>query len=346
MTGLTVPAATGADTVVLGHGSGGRLSRELLERVFLPVFDDPELARLADGAIVPAAGEELVVSTDGYVVSPLVFPGGDIGRLAVAGSVNDVAVMGARPLYITLAFVLEEGLPLATLEAVCRSARDTAREAGVRVVAGDTKVVGRGHGDGVFIVSTALGTVTPARRVRPDGVRPGDAVLVSGTMGDHGMTVLTARGEPRLELSLTSDVAPVNGLVEALFQAGVVPHAMRDPTRGGLAGTLNEIAGNAGVAVEIREDAVPVRPETATACELLGLDPLYVANEGKVAAFVASEDADTALRAWRAHPLGAASAGIGTVLENGPPGRVTAVTPVGGRRMLDVMSGDPLPRIC
>jgi len=214
------------------------------------------------------------------------------------------------------------------------------------VVAGDTKVVGRGHGDGVFIVSTAVGTVSPAHRVRPDGARPGDAVLVSGPVGDHGMTVLTARGEPRLELALTSDAAPVNGLVEALFAAGVVPRAMRDPTRGGLAGTLNEIARSSGVAVELDEAAVPVGPATAAACELLGLDPLYVANEGRIVAFTAPDEADTALRAWRAHPLGAAGARIGTVLGSGPPGRVTAVTPVGGRRMLDVMSGDPLPRIC
>ncbi len=332
--------------VVPGHGSGGRLSHELMERVFLRWFADPELARLADGAVVPAPGGELVLSTDAYVVTPLVFPGGDIGRLAVAGSVNDVAVMGARPLYVTLAFILEEGLRLEVLETICRSARDTAAEAGVRLVAGDTKVVGRGHGDGTYIVSTAVGVLPAGRCPRAEAVRPGDAVLVSGTLGDHGMTVLAARGELNLALELRSDAAPVNGLVEALYAAGAPPRALRDPTRGGLAGVLNEMARAAGVAVEIEEERVPVRPGTATACELLGLDPLYVANEGKVAAFVEPALAGAALAAWRAHPLGRDAARVGTVLSDGPPGRVTVRTPVGGRRLLDLMSGDPLPRIC
>ncbi len=303
-----------ADQIVLGHGSGGRLTHDLVRRMFLAAFDNPALAQGDDAACleIPAAGR-LAVTTDGHIVSPLVFPGGDIGRLAICGTVNDLAVMGAVPRWIAASFILEEGLPMATLERVVASMQRAAEEAGVVIVAGDTKVAERGKADGLFIQTTGVGTIPAGREVSGRGARPGDAVLLSGTMGDHGMAVLAARGGLDLAIDVASDVAPLNSMVEAMFAGGSGVHAMRDPTRGGLATTLNEIARQSDAAIVIDEAAVPVRPAVASACEVLGFDPLYVANEGKLVAIVAPGSAERVLAAMRAHPLGREACRIGQV---------------------------------
>jgi hydrogenase expression/formation protein HypE len=337
------------DRIVMGHGSGGRLSHTLIRSLFLPDLHNAALAAMNDGAVLelPTGAGRLVVTTDAHVVRPLFFPGGDIGRLAVCGTVNDVAMMGGRPLWLTAAFILEEGLPLTTLQRAVRGMQEAAAEAGVQVAAGDTKVVERGSaGGGLFIATAGVGWVAADIDIAGANARPGDVVLVSGTLGDHGIAVLSAREELGFETELRSDVAPLNGLVAALLAAapGAV-HVLRDPTRGGLATTLNEIAAQSGVAIEIEEQRIPLRPAVRAACEMLGFDPLYVANEGKLVACVAPEAAEAALAALRGHRYGAETAIIGRVRE-GPAGQVTLRTPIGGARLLDMLTGEMLPRIC
>ncbi|MBI3945910.1 MAG: hydrogenase expression/formation protein HypE [Armatimonadetes bacterium] len=331
--------------VLLGHGGGGRLMAELIERVFLPRLGSPELARGDDSAVLPYPGGRLAFTTDSFVVEPVEFPGGDIGRLAVCGTVNDLAAGGAVPRHLSAAFILEEGLPLDLLGRLVASMAATAREAGVRIVAGDTKVVPHGKADRIFITTSGVGPIPDGIAVSGRNARPGDAVLCSGALGDHGMAVMVAREGLGFAGCIESDVAPLNGLVQTLHALGPALHVLRDPTRGGAAAALNEIAAQSGVAIRIEEGAVPVRDPVRVACELLGMDPLYVANEGKMLAIVAPEAADAALAAWRAHPLGREAVRLGEVLE-GPAGRVTVRTAFGTHRVLDRPLGEQLPRIC
>lgn len=327
------------ELVNLAHGAGGKATHDLVEALFLT-----ELGNGTGDAALLAGG--LAVTTDSFVVKPLFFPGGDIGALAVNGTVNDLAMAGARPLALTAGFVVEEGFPVAELRRIAASMRAAADAAGVGVVAGDTKVVERGKGDGVFVTTTGVGLVEPGRELSPQRVVPGDRVLVSGTIGDHGIAVLVARGGLELETDLESDTAPLNGLVETLLAAvGPGVRWLRDPTRGGVATTLNELALDADLAVVLDESALPVHAAVAGACEILGLDALYVANEGKLVAVVAAELADVALAALRGHELGAAAAIVGEIRAS-PAGMVFLETVFGGSRVVDMLVGDPLPRIC
>jgi hydrogenase expression/formation protein HypE len=331
----------------MAHGSGGRMMNDLIREVFAPPLDNPYLRQMADSAVVDstAAPVQLAISTDSFVVRPLFFPGGDIGSLAIHGTVNDVAMSGARPLWLTAGFILEEGLEMAVLERVVHSMAEAARVAGVQVVAGDTKVVERGHGDGVYINTAGVGIVMEGIEVGPDRAQDGDVVLLSGTVGDHGIAVLSRREGLEFETELVSDSAPLNGLVQALLAAAPHTHCLRDATRGGLAAALNELAETSKVGVEIEEAAVPVRPAVAAACEMLGFDPLTVANEGKLVAFVPPEEAEAALEALQAHPLGQEAARIGVITEE-HPGMVLTSTSIGGRRIVDMPLGELLPRIC
>ncbi|HEX6105226.1 MAG TPA: hydrogenase expression/formation protein HypE [Gemmatimonadales bacterium] len=340
-----VPLLT-SDRVQLGHGSGGKMSAALLRECFLPHLGNPVLARLGDGAVVDTGSGEIAISTDTFVVSPLEFPGGDIGALAVHGTLNDVAMMGARPLLLTAGFVLEEGLAVEQLERIVRSMGARAGAAGVPVVTGDTKVVERGKADGLYINTTGVGRVDPGFRPAPDRARPGDVVLVSGPLGRHGIAIMAVREGIAFESHLESDTACLIPLVESLrAAAGAEVHVLRDPTRGGLASALNEIAAASGVGIELDEGATPVPAEVAGACEMLGLDPLYVANEGVLIAIVAAERAGAALAALRAHPLGAAAAAAGRVV-SAHRGMVVLRTRLGGTRVVDLLPGDQLPRIC
>ena len=331
--------------VVVGHGGGGQLSAELVEHLFVPAFRNEELEAMGDGALLPAQPGRLAFSTDSYVVHPLFFPGGSIGDLAVHGTVNDLAMCGARPLYLSAAFILEEGLEMAVLGRIVERMAEAALDAGVRIATGDTKVVERGHGHGCYITTAGVGLVPEGLQIGPDRARPGDVVIVSGTLGDHGMAVMSVREGLRFETVIESDSAPLSGLVSALLGAAPGLHALRDPTRGGAASSLNEIAGRSNVGIVLDESALPVRPDVEAACELLGLDPLYVANEGKLLAFVDRADADAALEALRAHPLGRRSAIIGTVTDR-HPGMVVAKTGIGGTRVVSMQLGEQLPRIC
>lgn len=333
--------------VDLNHGAGGRAMAQLIEELFARAFANDYLGQGNDGAVLPAPapGERLVLATDAHVVTPLFFPGGDIGSLSVHGTVNDVAVMGARPLYLTASFILEEGFPLADLARIVQSMAAAARAAGVPVVTGDTKVVEQGKGDGVFISTTGLGALPAGRELGGALARPGDAVLVSGSMGDHGMAILAQRESLAFESEIVSDSAALHGLIDALLAAVPGVRVLRDPTRGGLATTLNEIARQSGVGMQLDEAAIPVNRQVAAACELLGLDPLYLANEGKLVVVCAPEDAEAALAALRAHPLGGAAARIGSATAD-PHHFVQVRTAFGGQRMLDWLSGEPLPRIC
>ena len=344
--GLTcaVPFA-GADRIQLGHGSGGRMSAALIGGLFMRALDNAALAEMADGAVVTAGELELVVSTDSFVVSPLEFPGGDIGSLAVHGTLNDVAMMGATPICLTAGFVLEEGLPIATLERIVASMARAAAEAGVSVVAGDTKVVERGKADGLFVNTTGIGTVHPRCRPGPGRARVGDVVIVSGPIGRHGMAIMAAREGLEFESTITSDSACLVRLVERLTASGVEVHVLRDPTRGGVASALNEIASASRVAVALDEEALPVPENVRAACEMLGLDPLYVANEGVLLAIVPEADAIRALDALRSHVLGRDSAVIGRVTGQ-PAATVILRTALGGTRIVDLLPGDQLPRIC
>ncbi len=331
----------------LAHGAGGKMMNDLIRDVFATPLDNPHLRQLADSTILqpPTSNLQLAISTDSFTVRPLFFPGGDIGSLAIHGTVNDVAMSGAHPLWLTAAFILEEGLEMETLERVVHSMAEAAHAAGVQIVAGDTKVVERGHGDGIYINTTGVGVVPEGVMVGPDQARPGDVVLLSGTIGDHGIAVLSRREGLEFGADLLSGRAMLNGLVEALLAVAPHTHCLRDPTRGGLAAALNELAGTSGVGIEVEEAAVPVRPAVAAACEMLGFDPLTVANEGKLVAFVPSEEAEAALDALRTHPLGQEAARIGLVVEE-HPGMVLARTSIGGRRVVDMPLGELLPRIC
>jgi hydrogenase expression/formation protein HypE len=333
------------DTILLDHGAGGRASHELVKSVFAGRFANPLLEYMDDAAVLIPPPGRLAISTDSFVVDPIVFPGGDIGSLAVHGTVNDVAMRGAKPLWLTVGFVLEEGLPLSLLTQVADSMARATREAGVLIVAGDTKVVGRGQADKLFINTTGVGVLPEGLELSAHLAAPGDAVLVSGTMGDHGATIMAAREGFNLDVPLKSDSAPLNGLAAALLAACSGVHVLRDPTRGGLATTLNEIALASNVAIELDEDAIPLVPAVRGVCELLGLDPLYLANEGKLICIVKGDQAQTALKTLASHPLGQNTAVIGRVNID-HPGRVWINTSVGGRRILDMLSGEPLPRIC
>jgi hydrogenase expression/formation protein HypE len=337
-----------SERVLLAHGSGGVLTAQLIEELVLPAFRNPALDRLDDQAVLAPAlgpGERLAVTTDSYVVTPLFFPGGDIGELAVNGTINDLAMGGARPLALSLAFILEEGLELAVLRRVIASAAAAAARAGVPVVTGDTKVVGRGSGDQVFINTSGVGIVPAGVDLSSRNVRPGDVILLSGTVGDHGATILAQREGLAVGGELASDTAALHELVAAILAASPEAHAMRDPTRGGLAATLVEIASRGDLSIEIDETAVPVRDAVRGACELFGLDPLLLANEGKLVAFVPHSGAERALAAMRAHPRGRDAVAIGRVTAPGD-GQVVVRTALGSRRILDLPYAEPLPRIC
>jgi hydrogenase expression/formation protein HypE len=331
--------------VDMSHGSGGRAMAQLIDELFVAAFDNPWLSEMNDQARMAMPAGRLVVATDSHVVSPLFFPGGDIGCLAVHGTLNDVAMSGARPLCLTSGFILEEGFALADLRRIVLSMAAAAREAGVPIVTGDTKVVEQGKGDGVFINTTGVGVLAGGIEISGDRARPGDAILVSGTIGDHGVAIMSLRENLSFETAIRSDTAALHGLVAAMIEAVPAIHCLRDPTRGGLATTLNEIAGQSGCGMRLEESAIPVRTEVAAACELLGLDPLYVANEGKLVAICAAADADRLLAVMRAHPLGRDAARIGEVAVDANH-FVQMRTGFGGTRMVDWLAGEQLPRIC
>ncbi|MFI5040505.1 MAG: hydrogenase expression/formation protein HypE [Acidimicrobiales bacterium] len=334
------------EIITLAHGAGGKASASLIDSVFAAAFANDALAPLADGAVLALpSGERIVFSTDAFVVKPWRFPGGSIGDLAVNGTVNDLAVMGARPLAISAAFVIEEGFAVSDLRAIVDDMAVAASAAGVSVVTGDTKVVNRGAADGLFITTAGVGVLPEGRRLGPDLVRAGDSVLVSGTIADHGMAVMLARGDLAIEADLRSDTASLAGLVDDLLRAAPSTRWLRDPTRGGLGTVCNELARAANVAVVLDEASIPVHPAVNGACDLLGIDPLYVANEGKVVAVVAESETDAALEAMRAHPLGLGAARVGEIRDD-PPGIVVLLTGFGGTRIVDMLVGDPLPRIC
>jgi hydrogenase expression/formation protein HypE len=337
--------------IVMGHGSGGKLSAELIEKVFVSRFRNPALERMDDQAALEIAGARVAFTTDSFVVTPIFFPGGDIGTLAVNGTINDLAMGGARPLYLAAAFILEEGLATDELSRVVDSMAMAAAGAGVQLVTGDTKVVNRGKGDKIFITTTGIGVLERAVHLSANRARPGDKIILSGYIGDHGMTILSQREGLEFESALESDCAPLNGLADAMLdevEAAGVPddiRCMRDPTRGGVATVLNEIAARSGVGMVIREDAIPVRDAVRGACEVLGLDPLYVANEGKLVAVAAPEIANRLVARMCRHPFGADSCILGEVTEQ-HPGMVLMKTSVGGTRVVDVLFGEQLPRIC
>ena len=331
--------------VDLRHGSGGRVMAQLIESLFVKHFDNALLRQGNDCAAFEVAAGRMVMSTDGHVVSPLFFPGGDIGSLAVHGTLNDLAMSGARPLYLSAGFILEQGFPLAELERIVASMARAAKRAGVPVVTGDTKVVERGKGDGVFITTTGIGAVPDGVAISGEMAGAGDAILVSGSLGDHGVAVMAGRENLRFETAIESDSAALHGLVAAMVAAVPDIHCLRDPTRGGLATTLNELSRQSGVGMLIREAAIPVKPAVSAACELLGLDPLYLANEGKLVCICAAADAGKLLDVMRDHPLGADAAIIGEVLDD-PQRLVQMETRLGGRRVVDWLAGEPLPRIC
>jgi hydrogenase expression/formation protein HypE len=331
--------------IVLGHGSGGKLTQDLIEKIFLPNFRNDYLARLNDQAVLDLNGSRLAFTTDSFVVTPIFFPGGDIGRLAINGTVNDLAMSGAVPRFIAAAFILEEGLEVGDLVRVVESMRQAAAEAGVLLATGDTKVVNRGKGDQVFITTTGLGVLERSVEISADQARPGDRILLSGTIGDHGMAIMSRREGLEFEGPIESDTAALHTLVAAMLEASPEIHCLRDPTRGGVATTLNEIASRSGVGMEIDGRSILVHESVRGACEILGLDPLYVANEGKLVAIVAPEAADAVLDQMRGHPLGGDACCIGEVVA-AHPRRVLVKTEIGGSRVLDVMLGEQLPRIC
>ena len=332
--------------ITMAHGAGGKATQTLIEGLFLPILGGETLAAMADAGEVEVDGLALAITTDSYVVKPLRFPGGSIGDLAVNGTVNDLAVSGARPLAISLSLVLEEGLPADDLRAEIEAIAAAAATAGVEVVAGDTKVVERGHADGMYVCTTGIGRRDPRARLSPAALRPGDRVLLSGSIGEHGTAIMLARGEFELDAEIESDTRPLWPAVDALLEAaGGEVRCIRDATRGGVASVLNELARSSGVAMVVQERAVPVLPAVAGAAEILGIDPMYVANEGKLVAFVAPEAADRALQALRAVPGGERAAEIAEVRTE-PPGMVLVETSFGGRRVMDQLVGDPLPRIC
>ncbi len=331
--------------IVLGHGSGGKLSAELLERVFLPAFRNQYLDKLDDQAVLQFGNSRLAFTTDSFVVTPIFFPGGDIGRLAINGTVNDLAMSGARPLYLAAAFILEEGLATEELCRVVQSMSDAARDAGVQLVTGDTKVVNKGKGDKIFISTTGIGVIERAVNVSADRARPGDKIILSGYIGDHGMAILSQRENLEFEGVIESDCAALYTLVSTMLDVCLDIRCMRDPTRGGVATVLNEIAGRSNAGMLLRETEIPVRETVRGACELLGLDPLYVANEGKLIAIVPPDSADAIVRRMRQNPLGQDACIIGEVTAE-HPGMVLMETEIGGTRVVDTLFGEQLPRIC
>jgi hydrogenase expression/formation protein HypE len=339
---VPVPAK---DSILLGHGSGGRMSADLLQSILLPALKNPVLEQLNDQAVVDFGGSRLAFTTDSFVVKPLFFPGGDIGTLAVNGTVNDLAMGGARPLFLSLALILEEGLPMDDLRRVMESIRVAAAIAGVTVITGDTKVVERGSGDGIFVNTSGIGMVAPGVNLSADRARPGDCVLLSGPIGDHGITILSRREGLEFAGEIASDTAALHTLVADMLGASSEIRCLRDPTRGGLSSSLNEIAARSGVGIELDEKSIPVRDEVQGACEMLGLDPLYVANEGKLIAIVAPHAAENVLAAMRNHALGRDARIIGAVSESQSP-MVTMRTRLGTSRIVDLLAGDQLPRIC
>ncbi len=335
----------GAERVELAHGAGGRSMADLIDGLFKRHLANAWLDRGEDSAVLDRPRGRIAVTTDSYVISPFVFPGGDIGSLAVHGTINDLAMVGARPRALTAGFILEEGLALTDLDRIAASMAAAAVGAGVAVVSGDTKVVERGKGDGLFITTTGLGEIAPGVELAIDRIAVGDAVIVSGTLGDHGVAVMSRRAGIAFETEILSDSAPLHDLVATMLEAVPDLRALRDPTRGGVAATLNEIAAARGIAIELQADRLPVREGVKGACELLGLDPLYVANEGKLVAFCPPDAADVLVAAMRAHPLGRDACVMGSVMD-GPPGLVELETGFGGRRVVDWLAGDQLPRIC
>jgi hydrogenase expression/formation protein HypE len=337
--------------VLLGHGSGGRLTADLIQRLFVPAFDNKVLSALEDQATLSLAGNNgikgprLAFTTDAFVVRPIFFPGGDIGKLAVHGTVNDLAVGGAQPLFLSAAFILEEGLAMADLKRVVSSMREACAHAKVCLVTGDTKVVDRGKGDQIFITTSGIGLLPEGRSLSIAAARPGDRILVSGTIGDHGVTIMSVREGIEFETVLESDSAPLTDLTQVMLDACPAIRCMRDPTRGGVSSALNELAAASHVGVELREAAIPLRPEVRGACEMLGLDPLYVANEGKLIAVAAPEDAERLLEVMRKHPLGQNAAIIGEVVKD-HAGMVTMHSLIGGERVVTMLAGEQLPRIC
>jgi len=343
--GYTRPLDLKHGHIDMSHGGGGRAMVQLIADLFAKYLGNEYLAQGNDGAVLPPGNGRLVVSTDSHVVSPLFFPGGDIGSLSVHGTVNDVAVMGATPLYLTAGFILEEGFPLSDLARIVESMARAAKQAGVKLVAGDTKVVEQGKGDGIFITTTGIGFLPEGVHLSGDLARPGDVLLVSGSIGDHGMAIMSKRENLSFDAPILSDSAALNGLTAVMLATGAAIRVMRDATRGGLAATINEIAQQSGVGIHLEESAIPLKAEVAAACELLGLDPLNIANEGKLIAVCAAEDAEKLLAAMRAHPLGEDAAMIGKVVEDANA-FVQMKTGFGGRRMVDWLFGEQLPRIC
>jgi hydrogenase expression/formation protein HypE len=338
------------EQVVIGHGSGGRMTQELIQKVFLPALSSPPLLAGNDFAGVGLPLEaglkgRLAVSTDSHIVFPIFFPGGDIGRLAVCGTVNDISMSGGYPLYLAVGFILEEGLPMEILQRIVQSMQAAAAEAGVQIIAGDTKVVEKGKADGIFINTTGVAWIPENTAIGGEQARPGDIVLVSGTLGDHGVAVLAERGDLGFQTGVQSDVAPLNHLIRSVLTAAPHTHVLRDPTRGGLATTLNEISGQSNVGIWLDEKTIPVQPAVRSVCELLGFDPLYVANEGKVIVIAPPDEAESALKAMHDHPYGSNAARIGVVRQD-PAGRVLLRTLIGGTRLLDTLAGEMLPRIC
>jgi hydrogenase expression/formation protein HypE len=334
-----------SDRILLAHGSGGELSHELVTSIFARTFDNPILHPLDDSAVISVAGARWAFTTDSYVVTPIFFPGGDIGKLAVCGTVNDLSMSGARPLFLSSGFIIEEGFSVSDLKKIVGSMQKTASEAGVQIATGDTKVVNRGGADGIFINTAGIGLIPPGIMISGSNARSGDQVLLSGPIGDHGVAILSAREGLQFSTALESDCAPLNGLVAKMIAASPEIRCLRDPTRGGLASTLNELARQSGVGIWVEENRIPVKEEVRGACELLGFEPWNLANEGKLVAIVSAEAAEAVLNAMRAHPLGRDAVRIGEVRKE-PPGKVLLRTSIGSTRILDMMVGEPLPRIC
>lgn len=333
------------DRVLLDHGSGGRVSHDLIASLFLPQFDNEFLRGLNDSAVIVVGETKLAFTTDSYVVDPIFFPGGDIGSLAIHGTVNDLAMRGARPLYLSVGFIIEEGFPMADLRTIADSMKTTANQAGVLIATGDTKVVPKGATDKIFINTAGIGIIDQHVDISGQNARPGNKIILSGTIADHGITILTCREGLQFDTPLKSDSAPLNSLVAEMLSASQAVNVLRDPTRGGLGTSLNEIADQSQVGICMYEEAIPIRPEVRGACELLGIDPLYLANEGKLIACVGAEDAERLLTVMRKHPYGQDACIIGEVVSD-HPGRVFMKTTIGGNRVVDMLMGEPLPRIC
>ncbi len=332
-------------TIVMGHGSGGKMMADLIQHMFAPAFENDLLDQLGDSAVFDVKGIRLAFTTDSFVVSPLFFPGGDIGELAINGTVNDLAMSGAYPMFLSSGFILEEGLAMETLGRIVESTASACREAGVQLITGDTKVVNKGHGDGLYINTAGIGLLPEGVNISPKNARPGDAVIVSGTMGDHGIAIMSMREGLQFETEIRSDTAPLSGLVESMLNVTEDIHCLRDATRGGLSAVLNELAFASKVGIEFEEKKVPVKAEVNAACEMLGLDPFYIANEGKLVAIVPASEVDKVLDAMRMHPFGKDATRIGTVTED-HPSLVVAHTGIGGSRVVDLPAGELLPRIC